>query len=335
LSLIESSAPGRFGVVGNPSDMYSGSVISCSTSERANCTLETGADRVTISLGGQVEDLRTNDDLVLDGGPLDLPKAALTSLGIDPADVAPFHLSAETDIPRQSGLAGSTALFAAILGALLEHAGRRAHRYEIAEMVRAAEFDVMKTLCGFQDAYMVVFGGLHFMDFRRKTVRDNDALTSAYATMESLSEYVPCGLPIVIAFSGVMHHSGQTHASLYERYLAGDPAANSAAETFATYARLGKRAILSQDWASLAEFMTLNQKLIRAVQPQNPANEKLIEAALSAGAMAAKLAGAGGGGSIAALTVDPKGVAQALTDAGAAAVLTPAIGPGLTVRRLG
>ena len=30
-----STAPGRCGIIGNPTDMYGGSVISCSTRERA------------------------------------------------------------------------------------------------------------------------------------------------------------------------------------------------------------------------------------------------------------------------------------------------------------
>ena len=37
---ITYSAPGRCGIVGNPSDMYGGSVISCSISERAYVTIE-------------------------------------------------------------------------------------------------------------------------------------------------------------------------------------------------------------------------------------------------------------------------------------------------------
>lgn len=335
MTVIRASAPGRFGLVGNPSDMYGGTVVSCSTSERATCTLEHAESGIEVSLDGGEIAIRVAEDLHLTGGEFDLPLAALISLEIDPETVAPFRLSLTTDIPRQSGLAGSTALFAAVVGALLKHTGRNRHPYEIAETVRAAEFDIMKTLCGFQDAYMVVFGGLHYMDFRTKSVAENDANKSAYATMESLGGYLPSSIPIVIAFTGVMHHSGQTHASLYERFLAGDSVANAAAEQFAYYARMGKRAIVANDWEMLADFMTRNQQLIRTVQPQNPANEALIDAALSSGALSAKLAGAGGGGSIAVLTDDPERIANALRGAGAASVLTPTVGAGLTVDLLG
>ena len=331
--MIEASAPGRFGVAGNPSDMYGGAVISCSTLERAGCRIDTESDGVVVCLGDCEETIRFRSDLDLTGGPLDLPKAALTAAHIDPVSTPGFRLDAFTDIPRQSGLAGSTALFAAILGALNDFLGRRTNPYRIAETVRAAEFDIMKTLCGFQDAYMVVFGGMHFMDFRGKSVKCNSADQSPYATMEPLHAFQPDGIPVLVAFTGVMHHSGQAHASLFDRYSSGDPEARCAAEEFANYARFAKRAILDREWDQLARYMNLNQELIRKVQPQNPANEKLIDAAMSAGALAAKLAGAGGGGSIAVLTEEPDRVAPVLKRAGASSILTPRPCPGLTIAR--
>ena len=39
-NVITYSAPGRCGIVGNPSDMYGGSVISCTTKERAFVSVE-------------------------------------------------------------------------------------------------------------------------------------------------------------------------------------------------------------------------------------------------------------------------------------------------------
>ena len=63
------------------------------------------------------------------------------------------------------------------------------------------------------------------------------------------------------------------------------------------------------------------------------ANEKLIGTALESGAVGAKLAGAGGGGTILALTFDPARTRQALLAAGADKILIPEPSPGLTVER--
>jgi galactokinase len=46
--VIVASAPGRCGVLGNPTDMYGGSVISCSTRERAFCELYEDADALIV-----------------------------------------------------------------------------------------------------------------------------------------------------------------------------------------------------------------------------------------------------------------------------------------------
>ena len=50
--MIQGSAPGRCGLVGNPSDMYGGSVLSLSTRERAHCTL-TEAAQMQITVDGR------------------------------------------------------------------------------------------------------------------------------------------------------------------------------------------------------------------------------------------------------------------------------------------
>ena len=59
--------------------------------------------------------------------------------------------------------------------------------------------------------------------------------------------------------------------------------------------------------------------------------ERAIDAARAAGAFGAKLAGAGGGGTIVALTDDPDRVGKALLDAGADSLMRPEPRAGLTV----
>ena len=126
--MIHASAPGRCGLVGNPTDMYGGSVLSCSTRERARCTLSRGKELV-ITVSGQSQTLRSADDLALRPGDyLNVVRAALLALEVDPATAPPFHLAAETDIPMQAGLAGSTAILACIVGCLLAHLGLQVNR---------------------------------------------------------------------------------------------------------------------------------------------------------------------------------------------------------------
>jgi len=331
--MIQASAPGRCGLIGNPTDMYGGTVISCSTRERARCSLSYDVDSLMITVSGQTQALETLDDLVLRPGDyLNVARAALSALEIDPAATTPFHLSAQTEVPMQAGLAGSTAILASITGALLAHLGLILSPYETAELVRKIEYDVLGIVCGFQDHYMAVFGGLNCLDFRGKDSAQIQDSETPFGSVESLSPYID-NLPLVLAHTGVRHHSGSVHTSPRERWLRGDREVVDGYTEIGTLARRGKRALLSGDWDTLATLMNRNHAIVRGLGGSGEANEKLISAALTGGASGAKLAGAGGGGTILALTHDRARTVAALEAAGAEAILFPEPMRGLTIER--
>ena len=329
--MIHASAPGRCGLLGNPTDMYGGSVLSCSTRERARCTLSLDTENMVITVSGQSQTLCVAGDLALRPGDyLNVVRAALIALEVDPATAPPFHLVAETDIPMQAGLAGSTAILACIVGCLLAHLRLRLNLYQTAELVRQIEYDVLGIVCGFQDHYMTVFGGLNFMDFRDKNSAHTTDGDTPFATVEPLAPFVG-GLPFVLAHTGVRHHSGSVHTSPRERWLRGEPAVVDGYLEVGRLGRRGKRALLSCDWDTLASLMNRNHAVVRDLGGSGEANEALIAAALANGATGAKLAGAGGGGTILALTHDREQTVAALRAAGAEAILFPSPQAGLTV----
>lgn len=327
---IVSTSPGRCGIVGNPTDMYGGSVISCSTAERAECVIETGFDDIVISAAGQSQSIVGVSDLDRRGDYLDLARVALAELDILPEGVAGFRLETSTDIPMQAGLAGSTAMLTSIVGALLELVGRRLSLHEMAELVRSIEYQAMGVVCGFQDAYMSVFGGLNYMDFRGKSSFDCGDEQQPLATVEPLGAQVE-SLPVVLAHTGVKHHSGTVHSSPRERWRAGEAAFVDGYAEIADLAQEGKRALLRGDWERAGRLINRNHAIVRDLGGSGKANEDLIAAALDSGALGAKLAGAGGGGTILALTLDPDRTVQRLLDAGADAILYPRASAGLTV----
>jgi galactokinase/mevalonate kinase-like predicted kinase len=329
--VIIASASGRCGLLGNPSDMYGGSVIACSTRERATTALDGEADVMTVTVAGRTQTVRTADDLALvDGDPLNIARAVLRALEIDPARTPPFALKSTTNIPAQAGLAGSTALLATVVGAVLCRLEIRLNRYEIAELLRKIEYDVLKIVCGFQDHYMATFGGLNYMDFRGKNSAATDDGAAPYATVEPLASYLS-DLPILLAHTGVEHHSGSIHASIRDRWLAGEEAVVNGYAEIGAMPAVGKKALLNGDWETLAGLMNRNHAIQRDLGGSGDANETLIAAALAGGAIGAKLAGAGGGGTILALTFDPEKTEQALIKAGADRVLRPAPAAGLHV----
>ena len=73
---IRCSAPGRCGIIGNPTDMYGGSVISCSIKYRAHVTIEP-CERLEVNCAGQSVVLSEPDDLTLAGDYFDVARAVL------------------------------------------------------------------------------------------------------------------------------------------------------------------------------------------------------------------------------------------------------------------
>lgn len=326
--MIIATAPGRCGLVGNPTDMYGGSVISCSTRERARCTLSREEEQIRLTVSGRSQSVAHFDDLAFADDYLDVARAVLRALDVEPGRTPPFHLSADTEIPMQAGLAGSTAILAAMVGCLLRHLERRLNVYETAELVRRIEYETLGIVCGFQDHYMTVFGGLNFMDFRDKNSAEP---VGPLAVIEPLSRFVPPDLPFLLAHTGVRHHSGSVHTSPRERWLRGEKVVVDGYLEIGRLARTGKRALLAGDWETLADTMNRNHAVVRDLGGSGEANEALIATALANGAIGAKLAGAGGGGTILALTDDLEKTKKALLDAGADKILTPSPSPGLTV----
>jgi galactokinase/mevalonate kinase-like predicted kinase len=330
-AMILSSSPGRAGIVGNPTDMYGGSVISCSIGERAYCRLG-DSEEMVFRIGSDSMRVTGRDVLTLDEGRFDLMKAAVCALEIDPATAAPFSLEVWTEIPEQAGLAGSTALLAAIMGCLMEHLEMRLTPYQTAENIRKVEWDIMDITCGYQDHYMTVFGGLNYMDFRGKEMMRQDA-DEPFATIECLSRCKE-DLPMILAHTGVKRFSGGVHKSIRDRWLEGEEKVIDAYQRIAHLGRLGKKALLASDWESLADLMNENHAIQRDLGGSGDANERLIEAALRSGAAGAKLAGAGRGGTIIAIGMDLERIEAGLTGAGAEKLLRLKPSDGLTVERM-
>lgn len=326
---IVATAPGRCGLVGNPTDMYGGSVLSCSLSERARCELFDDDALVVEADDGTRQTIASDDDLAPRHDRLDLAKAVLKGLGVRP-ETHRFRLRTSTEIPMQAGLSGSTALVAAVYGAVARRLGIVQHPHAVAESIRRIEYEIMGVICGFQDQYMAVFGGLNYLDFRDKGSH-LPADAQPLATVEPLAHLVPGPLPLLLAHTGVKHHSGAAHRPVRQRWLEGDPEVREAYELLPRLARSRKDALLRGDWEAIGDAMNENMAIQQRLGASGEACDRLAAVARENGAIAAKLAGAGQGGTILALTFEPERLRAALVAAGAGRILIPAPSDGLTV----
>jgi galactokinase/mevalonate kinase-like predicted kinase len=137
-----------------------------------------------------------------------------------------------------------------------------------------------------------------------------------------------------LAFTGVQHASSAVHKPIRERWLEGETAVVDSYKRITELARTGKKAIIQGDWPLLGHLMNENHSIQRALGGSGSSNERLIAAALEAGALGAKLAGAGDGGTIIALWPWPDAtrLEQSLREAGASAIYRPEVSPGVMVQ---
>jgi len=315
--------------------MYGGAVLSCSMGMRARVEIVSTsgagarqAPNLVLESREQTCRIENREDLRPRGDRFDLVRALLDYLRLPPLVC---HVRYESEIPMRSGMAGSTALLVALLRAFLTWLGEHPNLYLVAERARYVELNYLKVVCGYQDAYMCTFGGLNYLDFRGKQFY-RQAEAELFATVEPLAPH-GAKLPFVLGFTGVQHASSAVHKPLRERWLDGEPVVVQGYERITELARMGKKAVLLEDWSTLGRLMNDNHAIQRALGGSGESNERLIAAALAAGALGAKLAGAGDGGTIIALWpwADVSPLGEALLAAGAMAIYRPEVAPGVTI----
>jgi galactokinase/mevalonate kinase-like predicted kinase len=307
--------------------MYGGAVLSCSVGMRARVKITPSPELRLETLGEECR-IAGWEDLHPRGDHFDLARAVLDYLHLPELGCT---LRYESEIPLRSGMAGSTALVVALLAGLSAWRGEWTNLYRLAERARYIELNYLKVVCGYQDAYMCTFGGLTYMDFRGKQFY-RQAEAELFATIEPLAAHV-AHLPFVLAFTGVQHASSAVHRPIRERWLEGDPAVVGGYKRITEIARMGKKALILQDWSLLGRLMNENHSIQRELGGSGESNERLVEAALGAGALGAKLAGAGDGGTIIALwpRPDTSKLEESLLGAGASAIYRLDTAPGVTI----
>jgi mevalonate kinase len=139
-------------------------------------------------------------------------------------------------------------------------------------------------------------------------------------------------LPVVIGDTRIQANTAEVNTRV-RKWLAVRPARK---HLFAEMGLLCQRALaaLSQgDWVMLGHLMNLNQLLLEKLGVSCPELDRLVETALDAGALGAKLSGSGGGGIMIALTQtgSQSDVAEAIEAAGGRSLVTTAGVAGVRV----
>ncbi|MFN3218513.1 MAG: hypothetical protein ACE367_18615 [Acidimicrobiales bacterium] len=301
--------PARAGIVGNPSDGYGGRVVATTIGQLCARVTASAADRWADAPG---------DGAALLAAARGVAEAWLAAEAA--VEVVPTDLSFTTDIPRQVGLAGSSAIAVGVIEALAALHDVEPDPATVARLALRAEVDVLGIAAGPQDRVVqahrgvldMQFGEMQFgeMQIGGTDVAEADPARSRTRSSENGPD--PMGfagawdptryrrLPdsalgdLVVAWHpDPGDPSGVVHGDLRARWNAGDPDVHEVMASLADLAGEAADVLRSGRSGALAPIVDEACRLRRRLWTFSPVDEQLLAVAERADA-AATLAGSGG-----------------------------------------
>lgn len=287
-------APVRISFGGGGSDLthffsdHQGAVINSTISSYCHATLRKRTDLKVIIYSLDLEETLEADslqDAFAHSGKFDLILALLRT--IQPA--FGFELFINSDFPLKSGLGGSSAVSASILGCFNQFRQDRWDRHELAELAFQAERLYLDIAGGWQDQYATVFGGFNFMEFGM----DQTVVNPLRISNDILLELEEC---LVLCNTGIAHESGEIHDDQRKTMLNSEIRALVSRSVELTYQLRNDllRGRLLKFGQSLHELWEIKRQLSGKIS--NDELDNIYQAALDLGAIGGKILGAGGGG---------------------------------------
>ena len=305
--LIRKRAYARAGMVGNPSDGYHGKTISVIV---RNFVAEVSLyewDRIEVV--GSEEDqssFRSVGELVHDVklhgyyGGIRLIKATIKKfVEYCNRQGHPLHgrnfsiryrSNVARNVPRQVGLAGSSAIIVATLRCLMEFYGVEIPQRVQPSLALAVETEELGIAAGLQDRVVQVYEGLVYMDFAKERMENLHGL--------------PCGVyepldprllpPLYAAYNTDASEPTEViHNNLRARYNQGEPAVVDAMRRLGDLTVQAREAILAHDAQRLGELIDANFEVRRSICRLPAEHVEMVERARQVG-VSASFTGSGG-----------------------------------------
>lgn len=298
--IFESSAYARAGLLGNPSDGYFGKTISIIVRNFGAHVMLYQTPELTIEPQPEDRFVYKNIYHLIDSvnllgyyGGTRLIKAAIkkfldyckeNSIKLINKN---FTIRYHSSIPRQVGLAGSSAIITATMKALMKFFDVQIPVEVLPNVVLSAEVDELGINAGLQDRVIQAYEGCVFMDFDKKIMEKTKA--GKYERLD------PKLLPnLYIAYKTELGKvSGKVLSDIRTRFEKGDPVVLDKLAHIADCAEQGKEAILNKDYKKLNGLINSNFDLRKEIMNISASNIELINAARKCGA-SAKFTGSGG-----------------------------------------
>jgi glucuronokinase len=306
--IIESRAYARAGLLGNPSDGYFGKTISiivknfgARISLYQSPELHIEPQEQDLTIYRNIYHLRDAVSLTGYNGGIPLIKAAIKKF-CEYCEENNIRLSNKnftvryaSSIPRQVGLAGSSAIIIATMRALMQFYNVKIPLEILPNLALSAEKDELGINAGLQDRVAQTYEGCVYMNFDKKIMDEKK-----HGEYERID---PALLPkLYIAYKTSLGKvSGKVLNDIRTRYDKGDTFVIETLSKIASLAESGREAIQKKDYVTLFHLMNENFDLRCKIMNISESNMELIKTARSCGASASFT---GSGGSIIGIYTD-------------------------------
>ncbi|MEO5568328.1 MAG: hypothetical protein ABIR92_07535 [Gemmatimonadaceae bacterium] len=202
------------------------------------------------------------------------------------------RISLSSDFPVAAGLGGSSAASVAAIAAMLRWHGVSRSRAEIAEASREIEIVEMGIAGGRQDHYAAAFGGALGIRFGDRVHAEPVPMSAA--TIAELPRRC------IVVYTGESRISGKTITAVMGAYRAASPTVRGALLGMRELAKQMVPALAQGDFDLLGRLVGEqwnHQRSLDSAIP-TPLIDRMIAAAMAAGAIGGKALGASGGGCV-------------------------------------
>ncbi len=296
--IIETSAPTRVDLAGGTIDIpplflfhEGASTVNFAVSLLAHCRIETrNDDKIVIESIDRQEKFETTVSNI--GSLKDEPRLELLAklIYFFKPEVG-FNMITNAEAPAGAGLAGSSTLDIACVGALNRLVGNRYTPDKFIQIANSIETTVIKVIAGYQDYYSAQYGSVASIHFRPDGI-ERESLAVNTKVLEDR---------IVVLYTGEPRNSGINNWEITKAHIDGDREISDIFDGIRDTSIKLRAALLVSDWDLVGEILKAAHPHRKRLSPHitTPRMDELIDIALANGAIAPKVCGAGGGGCIA------------------------------------
>jgi D-glycero-alpha-D-manno-heptose-7-phosphate kinase len=201
-----------------------------------------------------------------------------------------FHLETGSEAPAGAGISGSSSLIIAATSAFNRWLGCGYPIEKLREISQNIEARLIRVPTGCQDYYPAMYGGVSAIEQGCAGIRR----AAIGVDPEEL------GRRTVLAYTGVPRNSGINNWEVTKAHIDGNAKVRRNFDTIAAIAKSMRAALERADWSEAARLLREEWTHRRRNVPgiSTPLIDRLVKVTAGAGARAAKVCGAGGGGCV-------------------------------------